>query len=246
MTMPIFARGISTYSDPACLFFVLSTISMISARAFFTASAVPATLTWQGSVDWSRASTLKAPLFSRISMIVCACFPMTLPKSALGTGTNSSTAGSKKMGTFSGGDSSLRLEDSIPHSPPPSRLPLPCIPQLEFPPSCIPQLELPPSSPSAEPGPCRGQPGPQGPPICWFGQGHICPPCMGPPGPPGIGGHMLPCQPRFQTFCRQSTSLELEDEDEEDDRRRFFFFFLPFLLSSLPKKASGPEPPQPP
>mmetsp|Transcript_23912 Transcript_23912/g.60867 ORF Transcript_23912/g.60867 Transcript_23912/m.60867 type:complete len:207 (+) Transcript_23912:479-1099(+) len=150
ITMPIFARGISTKSDPACLFCVLSISSMINALAFFTASAVPATLTMHGSEVWSRASTLNAPLFSRISMMVCACLPMTLPNSALGTGMNSSTAGSRKMGTSSGGPvSGATLSPQPSKSPPPPRPPLPRLPPQ--PPPAPPRLgrgcmDLPPAS----------------------------------------------------------------------------------------------------
>mmetsp|Transcript_86550 Transcript_86550/g.171825 ORF Transcript_86550/g.171825 Transcript_86550/m.171825 type:complete len:274 (-) Transcript_86550:704-1525(-) len=130
MTMPILARGISTHSEPACLFLVLSISSLIKTLAFLTASAVPATFTWQGSPVWSRASTLKAPLFSRISIIVCACLPMTFPSKALGTGTNSSMAGSRKMGTLSGDSSRCRSSSQSSLSPrsPRSRLSKPLLP----------------------------------------------------------------------------------------------------------------------
>mmetsp|Transcript_50156 Transcript_50156/g.126438 ORF Transcript_50156/g.126438 Transcript_50156/m.126438 type:complete len:265 (-) Transcript_50156:309-1103(-) len=231
MTIPIFARGISTKSDPACLFLVLSTISMIKARALRTASAVPATFTWHGSVDWSLASTLKAPLFSRISMIVCACFPITLPRRAFGTGTNSSTAGSRKMGTSSGGSSRR------PRSSRSSRLASPQPSNPTSPPRGVLELSRRPrpwGGPSSPGGGMPCQPGgPPGPPLPPPQPGGM-PGAGGCPGqphipPPGMPGHIWPCQPWFQTFCRQSSISELEEELEEDEPARFFFFFFFFL-----------------
>mmetsp|Transcript_5362 Transcript_5362/g.16563 ORF Transcript_5362/g.16563 Transcript_5362/m.16563 type:complete len:205 (+) Transcript_5362:804-1418(+) len=196
---------------------------MISALAFFTASAVPAILTWQGSVVWSRASTLKAPLFSRISMIVCACLPMTLPRRAFGTGTVSSTAGSRKMGMSSGGGSSRRTSTSpalgAPWSlPPPWPAPPPLLPS-----ECCDAAGAGGCQPAAAAA-CS---------ICGPAQGHMGQPPMGPViGPPDMPGQRAPCQPRRQTSCRQSEASELEDE--EDERLLLAFFFLLRRRSSSP------------
>mmetsp|Transcript_22824 Transcript_22824/g.63549 ORF Transcript_22824/g.63549 Transcript_22824/m.63549 type:complete len:223 (+) Transcript_22824:712-1380(+) len=210
MSMPIFARGTSTYSAPSCLVLVLSRSSTMSSRALLTASAVPHTLTWQGSPVWSRASTLKAPLFLRISMMVCACLPMILPSSAFGTGTNSSTAGSRKTGMSSGGGSSgvglgPRRSSHSTHSR---------------------------TGRGAAGGGGGGGGGagiqPLPPPSAWrCGRGRCGPGCgQGQNGPPtrgpGICGHIGPCQPRSQTSCRQSdrAEAELPEEDEDGERAR--------------------------
>lgn len=69
------------------------------------------------------------------------------------------------------------------------------------------------------------------------------------------GGHICgqaPCQPRFQTFFRQSEQSELreeeddddEDEEAEDPRFRLFFFFR--FLSPCSTPPALPKASQPP